>query len=401
MTAFRKKFAQLLTEGVHRIRLREDKTVQIVQDELGYALEREGGSAIEYWRKGHIPANLVEVETLAREMVRRGHLEQSWLEQFLRSADHPNPDVLCAELFPASTTGVDQIYRSSSDPPPAETLPPFVAGPPLTHPYHFFGRQRELRRLFNLWQRPPLQNAALIGPRRSGKTSLLHYLRTITMTPTDHLRPGQKNDWLPAPGRYRWVLVDFQDPRLGRREGLLRYLLVSLDLPVPTSCDLDGFLDVVSENLSGPTIILLDEIGVALQRYPELDDAFWESLRSLATNQVGGNLAFVLSAPESPTQLAQYSDLGSPFFNIFGYTASIGPLIEAEVRELIASSPISFPTEDIEWILEQSKGWPVLLQILCRERLLTLEEGETGPTWREDGLRQIEAFRYLLSGERG
>ncbi len=271
----------------------------------------------------------------------------------------------------------------------------------MTHPYHFFGRQRELRRLFNLWQRPPLQNAALIGPRRSGKTSLLHYLRTITMTPTDQLRPGQKKDWLPKPDRYRWVLVDFQDPRLGRREGLLRYLLASLDLSVPTPCDLDGFLDVVSENLSAPTIILLDEIGVALQRYSELDDAFWEGLRSLATNQVGGNLAFVLSAPESPTQLAQQSNLGSPFFNIFGYTASIGPLIEAEARELMASSPIPFPAEDIEWILEQSKGWPILLQILCRERLLTLEEDETGPTWREDGLRQIEAFRYLLSGERG
>jgi len=56
----------------------------------------------------------------------------------------------------------------------------FIAGPPITHPRHFFGRTRELRRLFGLWQQAPLQNAAIIGPRRSGKTSLLNYLRTIT-----------------------------------------------------------------------------------------------------------------------------------------------------------------------------------------------------------------------------
>jgi hypothetical protein len=44
------QFAQLLTEAVHRIRFRESKTIQIVQDELGYALGRDGGSMIEYWR---------------------------------------------------------------------------------------------------------------------------------------------------------------------------------------------------------------------------------------------------------------------------------------------------------------------------------------------------------------
>ncbi|MBW7886582.1 MAG: hypothetical protein H3C34_28925 [Caldilineaceae bacterium] len=42
------RFAQLLTEGLHRIRRREGKTIAAIQDELGYALGREGGTAIEY-----------------------------------------------------------------------------------------------------------------------------------------------------------------------------------------------------------------------------------------------------------------------------------------------------------------------------------------------------------------
>src|SRR3569832_801233 len=65
-------------------------------------------------------------------------------------------------------------------PPPKPTNgepSPFITGPTITHPRNFFGRQRELKRLFDLLKRYPLQNAAIIGKRRSGKTSLLHYLK--------------------------------------------------------------------------------------------------------------------------------------------------------------------------------------------------------------------------------
>jgi DNA-binding SARP family transcriptional activator len=273
-------------------------------------------------------------------------------------------------------------------------LPPFIVGPPITQARQFFGRERELKRLFHLLQRPPLQNSAVIGPRRSGKTSLLHYLRNITAP--QQLRPGQRSDWLPQPERYHWLFVDFQDARLGTRETLLRYLLAHMELPQPNPCDLDRFMEVVSDRLHSPTVILFDEIDVALQRYPELDDTFWESLRSLATNQVGGKLAFVLAASASPTQLAQQSGLGSPFFNIFGYTAELGPLIESAARELIAGSPIPFHDADADWIVAQSHCWPILVQILGRERLIALEQGETDRLWQTEGLRQMAPFRHLL-----
>lgn len=269
---------------------------------------------------------------------------------------------------------------------------PFIAGPPITQPGQFFGREREVKRLFNLWRQRPLQNAAIIGPRRSGKTSLLHYLKTITLTPPDLLRPSQTHHWLPDPAIYRWLFVDFQDARFGSAAYLLRYLLVEMGLPAPEACRLDDFLEAVSGQLQSPTIILFDEIGVAMERYPELDDAFWESLRSLATNQVGGNLAFVLSSHEAPEALARHRGWGSPFFNIFGYTAVLGPLSEPAARELIAASPLPVPDADADWMLAASGRWPMPLQILCRERLLALEDGETGDEWREDALRQAAPF---------
>jgi hypothetical protein len=279
-------------------------------------------------------------------------------------------------------------------------LSPFIAGPPITHPSQFFGRERELKRLFNLWRQLPLQNAAIIGPRRSGKTSLLLYLKNITTTPLAQLRPGQRTNWLSGPERYRWIFVDFQDPRLGSQEGFLHYLLSNLDLPVSRPCDLECFLDIMSHSLQTPTVILLDEISVALQRYPELDDYFWMQFRYLATHLLEGKLAFVLAAKESPEKLAaRHIDVGSPFFNIFGYTATLGPLREQEAHELVASSPIPFPPADVDWILAQSGRWPLLLQILCRERLVTLEYGELGDTWRDDGLRQMAPFRHLIDSE--
>ena len=273
---------------------------------------------------------------------------------------------------------------------------PFIIGPTIIHPRNFFGRQRELKRLFDLLKRHPLQNSAIIGKRRSGKTSLLHYLKNITTTPPEQLRPGQKSDWLTHPERYCWIFVDFQDSRMGSRERLLSYILECLKMKVPTPCNLDYFMDEVSDNLQTPTVILLDEIGVGLQRCAELDDGFWESLRSLATNYTGGNLAFVLATHESPIELAHSTGHSSPFFNIFGYTTTLGALTEAEARELIASSPIPFPAEEAGWILEQSGRWPLLLQILCRERLFSLEEGEIGEDWRENGLEQIKPFTHLL-----
>lgn len=51
-----------------------------------------------------------------------------------------------------------------------------MTGTPISQPRQFFGRRRVVRRLFNLLETRPLQNAAIIGQRRTGKTSLLSNL---------------------------------------------------------------------------------------------------------------------------------------------------------------------------------------------------------------------------------
>jgi hypothetical protein len=273
---------------------------------------------------------------------------------------------------------------------------PFVIGPPITEPRQFFGRDYLLHRIFDVWKYLPLQHIAIVGAKRSGKTSLLHYLRRIIDTPPSDLRPGQRNNWL-MPG-YQWVFVDFQDPRMCHQESLLRHILIELNLPVPEPCQLVDFMEIMQQYLEIPTLILLDEISAGLLA-TELNEQFWWALRTLGSHYANGKLGFVLTTHRPPEELILDDGKPSPFFNIFGHVLSLGPLLEKEARDLIASSPLPFSAEDVEWILTQSGCWPALVQILSHARLISLQEKHEGERWKKEGLRRMQPYQYLLHQE--
>lgn len=400
MAANPQKFAELLTEGVHRVRINESKSVQIVQDELGYMLGREGGSAVEYWRKGHIPPKLGDVEQLGRSLAVRGRLERSWLESFLACAEHPAPDRVGDEVFGLDGQASVAPRPSLQTPLPLiDSYAAFIVGPPIVHPGKFFGREQLLKRIFNAWRHYPLQSIAVVGPKRSGKSSLLHHVKNIFAVGDSQLRPGQ---WKPAmsgvfqnPEAVDWVYVDFQDIRMSSQERLAQHILETLGFPLPALCDLNSFMDVMIENLSRPTIILMDEIGAALAA-PALDMRFWWSLRSLATNLTGGNLGFLIASQEPPVDLANQKGKPSPFFNIFGQVLDVGPIEEKAAKELLQSSPVTVSMSDMDWMLQESQRWPILLQILGQSFLNSADEQPDGTEWREDGLSRLKPYRYLL-----
>jgi len=118
-----KAFARVLTKAVYRIATEEQKRIRVVHDELGYALGREetAGSAIEYWRKGYIPANPGDVEQLARELYWRGGLpDHRALDDFLRYTDYPSRTTLCEELL--GTEALPGIPGSPAASPSARTV---------------------------------------------------------------------------------------------------------------------------------------------------------------------------------------------------------------------------------------------------------------------------------------
>ncbi len=162
------RFGDLLSEAIQRIRLCEaNKPVSVIQDELGYALGRDGGSAIAYWRKGHSP-KIADLEKLAREISRRSDLDAGWLRRFLHCADYPYVEDLVQELFPRVAT--------LALTPPFEFVIADASNLSLQKPYsELIGREEIIGQLLSKLSNPtahPLVGVDGIGG--IGKTALLY-----------------------------------------------------------------------------------------------------------------------------------------------------------------------------------------------------------------------------------
>jgi len=272
---------------------------------------------------------------------------------------------------------------------------PFIVGQPVTGG-HFFGREMVINNLYRLWSdfpNMPIQNAAIWGEKRIGKTSLLLQLKALAETQAEqgYWRLEQRTEKYAKLKTYNWIYVDFQNIRFNTQHKFLQYVLDNLhlertdvtqkSLQLPVTNPLEQFAELLAEHLTTPTIILLDEVSVVLERRAdEFSNEFWEGLRALSTTMLQPScLGFVISSPKHPKELnrllEQKSGLSSAFFNIFGYSVKAAPFIEQEALALINSSPIEFCDEDKLYILQQSQYKPHQLQRLCRERLDILISG--------------------------
>ena len=391
-----RKFSQLLTQGVRQIKSLTGNNLDIIQDEIGYALGREGGSCIQYWRRqgSQLPSDPYDIYSLARELAERGGLQLEECIRFLEAGDYPNPIQAADEIFKAhsQTNGNSPINGVENG-----QGVDFVTGVPITTPRLFFGRERELRFIYRCWQKRPLQNVAIIGKKRSGKSSLLHCSSKLPISRIDALRKEQQKSWLKDAHLYKWVYIDFQDPRLLHPETLFAFILKNLNFPSPSNCQLEQFIDIMARRLLSPTIIMMDEIGAALEA-PDLDRRFWDSLRSLVNTYSNGNLGFLITGLASPYQLASDNDITSPFFNLFR-TLKLGPFSESEAIELINHSKNRIPADVSHWILETSHLWPALLQILCDRYQSQIESGFLDEDWQEEVMLDINRFDYLWNSD--
>lgn len=263
---------------------------------------------------------------------------------------------------------------------------PFQVGIPIQDPAYFAGRQAELAKLSRDLLR--LQNISLRGERRTGKTSLLLYLAH----PDAAAAIGLPENHIP-------VYLDFQglvQTKAINVWGAIAEAVAKQIKQRRPDCQTiaEQFLKIIDEGLNTPDLpeapatkfgdalttlistdlkihLLFDEFEQT-QKNPELDDAFYDALRSLIIRS--RNVSYVIATRTGLAALqSEHTQISSPFFNIFtGIT--LLPFEEGEVRRMLINYVMRTGAElslaeklhaELPFLYEITGYHPFFLQLLC------------------------------------
>ena len=157
------RFADLLSAAIHATKRREGKPIAVIQDELGYAIGKQGGSMVEFWRKGNLPGRRQDLEALARLLVVRGKMDRAWLRDLLDAADYGvGTTAFCDSIFAPLIGAI---------PSPSPFIPVTIFQAPALPP-HFVGRRDEVEAIQHDLVASALPSVALVGMGGVGKSTL-------------------------------------------------------------------------------------------------------------------------------------------------------------------------------------------------------------------------------------
>ncbi|MBP1595543.1 MAG: Protein kinase domain protein [Acidobacteria bacterium] len=235
---------------------------------------------------------------------------------------------------------------------------------------HFFGRRRELSRIFSRIGVERPQSVSVVGERRIGKSSLLFQL-TI---------PEVREKFLSDRSSLIVVYLDFQQMRNITLQGFFEALLGQIRRIDPEIADSDPAnyraLLQMQERLSrkGRQLVLLFDEFDAITSNPVFDRDFYAFLRSVANNAA---VAYVTSTKTELQRLCHSTEVAdSPFFNIFS-TLRLRPFEKEEALELIAvpSRDEGIPLDAFAMdIMDLAGLFPFYIQIACSVYFDWLEE---------------------------
>lgn len=106
------RFADLLKAALKEIKKLEGKNVAQIEDEIAGTLGRVSGSIIQYWKKGNIPSSSDDLEQLTRELHKRAPRDMAWLNEFLVSGGHSQPELLLSDISPLGFRNIDLVGRT-------------------------------------------------------------------------------------------------------------------------------------------------------------------------------------------------------------------------------------------------------------------------------------------------
>jgi hypothetical protein len=251
----------------------------------------------------------------------------------------------------------------------AQLRNPFFNRHRITDPAYFFGRQRELERLYSAIA--TRQCVSVVGERKLGKSSLL--------TRLSHAHTLQSFGLDPA--LYVFVYFDLESMASARRDDFWMELLDTIASQLPPGDMAQGLRKQIDSgevrfmtarralrrlrDTGFEVVLMLDEFE-SLARNAQFDPDFYGELRSLA-GELG--LVIITASKRSLYDLTyeNSSTLSSPFFNIFS-EMPIGLMTLDDARAVLIGlsghSGAAFCAEEVEWALDLCGPHPFFTQVI-------------------------------------
>ncbi|MBI4852133.1 MAG: protein kinase [Acidobacteria bacterium] len=278
----------------------------------------------------------------------------------------------------------------------------------------FYGRRKEIARIFSRIGSSRPQSVSIVGERRIGKSSLLNYIYASDI----------RSQQLDISANYIFVFMDLQEKRYSNIESFFADLLYKVseatsELATPSQTDFDSVRKVFADlhRRRQKLIILFDEFDViTANKAFSLD--FFSFLRSAANNY---DVAYITSSARELQVLCHTDQIAdSPFFNIFT-NIYLRPFSLEEatllIREPSTNSGINLEPF-IKDIISLSGYFPFFLQIACSnyfDHILEnsnfidakrVEEGfldEAGVhfryIWEHMGEAEREVINFFIAGQ--
>lgn len=250
----------------------------------------------------------------------------------------------------------------------SQTRSPFFNRHRITDPTYFFGRQRELERLYSAIATH--QCVSVVGERKLGKSSLLTHL----------MDPAALRAFEFDPAQFLFIYFDLESLASARRDDFWAELLDPIATRLPNAdlaqlvrrqLDVGDLRFLTARRLlrriadSGLQLVLMLDEFESLARNAQFEPDFYGELRSLA-----GELGIViLTASKRSLYDLTYehaSTLSSPFFNIFS-ELPIGLMTDADARSILlnlsAKAGAPFCADEARFAIDLAGPHPFFVQV--------------------------------------
>lgn len=259
---------------------------------------------------------------------------------------------------------------------------PYLNRVMIKNPDDFFGREKEIRKIYSRLDAPHPQSISVVGDRRIGKSSLLNHI---------YNRRNRKQHMQNYENAV-FVYMDFQSTADSDVPTFIDTLFNSVwyetksDSKIAESGrTLDHLKEFVQKiHDEGKRLIVLMDEFECVTCNEKFDESFFSFLRALANSY---RVAYVTSSKADLQSMCHNRDIAdSPFFNIFSNL----PLRPFQTEEAVALITVPSQTEGIplkayaDSILELAGRFPMFLQIACSivfEQLAV--EGREQPDWSQ------------------